>query len=238
MKSLKVSDIENYLSDGPLPRFINVQKGEAAMAIIATFGFSENDVIQLCGGIPSADISNMKVAFLGKSKHVIRVEIDCDLYFIQQTIDFNLKIISNDLMHAKSEDNNIVTSLFLSQVKQARKMGFTALYAQAQSREYDTGIESIEWEGYFRWARLGYQMYLPEDIKRFNLILKNATPPRPEVTLSGLVLSDKDDQGYEFWKKLQSNFTWSAKFELADGSESMNHLLTFLKKKKISNYKP
>jgi len=123
-----------------------------------------------------------------------------------------------------------------SQVQYARKKGFQELRTQAQSREYDTDVAGKEWDGYYRWARLGYQMYDTVQLKRLDELLQQGN--RPEKTLGELVLSLDNDDGYKFWKTAAVNFTWDGKFELQDNSVSMNHLLKYLVKKNINNYKP
>jgi hypothetical protein len=100
----------------------------------------------------------------------------------------------------------------------------------------DTGIPGRDWDGYYRWARLGYQMYDPSQLKRLKQLRQQGD--RPEKNLSELVLSMDNDDGYEFWKLAAKHFTWDGKFELKDNSDSMKHLLKYLGKKKINNYIP
>jgi len=103
----------------------------------------------------------------------------------------------------------------------ARQQGFHKLNTTA-----------LEWDGhqrrdgYYRWARLGYQMTDPSDLNDFTNLLRYF--PRPIKSLGELVLSE---DGYAFWKN--QGFTWTGQFLLADNSPSMTHLRHYLTLKKI-----
>jgi hypothetical protein len=114
------------------------------------------------------------------------------------------------------------TCLFLNQVSYARKLSFIKLNTTAL--EWD-GTE--RWDGYYRWARLGYQIIDRNDLEDFADLMRFF--PRPETSVGELVLSE---EGYTFWKS--QGFTWTGEFLLTDDSPSMNHLRHYLGLKQIN----
>jgi hypothetical protein len=78
----------------------------------------------------------------------------------------------------------------------ARQLGFRKLAVYAM--EYDMG-ERID--GYYRWARLGYEMTDRNDLEDFAELMRYC--PVPAKTLSELVLTEA---GYDFWKV--QGFDW------------------------------
>lgn len=235
-KPCQVSDVFNHFNLGTYPATLNVYSDDYAGLVQAQWKITFEDLIQLCGGIPSQQITEMDLTITTVSIDALKVEIATEFYYVARTIDFNNGVISNDLMDVFDEDEFTGTTLFLFQVQYARKKGFHELRTQAQSREYDTGVAGKEWDGYYRWARVGYQMYDPAQLKRLNELLQQGK--RSEKTLGELVLSLDNDEGYTFWKKAAVDFTWDGKFELKDNSVSMTHLRKYLVKKNIKNYTP
>ena len=77
----------------------------------------------------------------------------------------------------------IGTGLFLNQVFFARQFDFIQLSTTAL--EWD-GEE--RWDGYYRWARLGYQMTDRNDLKDFADLVRYF--PRPVANVGELVLSE------------------------------------------------
>ncbi|HEV2479303.1 MAG TPA: hypothetical protein VGS79_06555 [Puia sp.] len=189
--------------------------------VLLRYKVTRQDVLEICGGIPIRSQLYANVAITSTSEHTITVCVASDLYFVFRTINFNLKIIFNDKMRVYQKGQHIGTSLFLNQVAFARKLGFVKLKVTAI--DYD-GMEKAD--GYYRWARLGYQMTDGNDVKDFADQMRSLS--RPERTLSELVLSE---HGYQIWKVIGQ--TWTGKFRLVDDSPSMLHLQQYLKIKGI-----
>lgn len=100
------------------------------------------------------------------------------------------------------------TSFFLQQVEVARRLGLREIQAYAARGE--------EYNGYYTWARLGYDGPLPEDLQ----------------TLTGLrtvleMMRTKEMQ--DLWRKEGEGF--EATFDLRPGSESLKRLAQYVKDK-------
>lgn len=189
--------------------------------VMLRYNITGIDLLGICGGIPDPNQLFANVTIISSSDHTVTVCVTSDLYFVFRTINFNLKIIFNDKMRVYAREQHIGTTLFLNQVAVARKLGFVKLKVIAI--DYD-GAERAD--GYYRWARLGYQMTDWNDIEDF--VQQMRVLSRPERTLSELVLHD---EGYELWKLIGE--TWVGEFRLADNSPSMLHLHEYLKRKGI-----
>ena len=155
------------------------------------------------------------------SERTVTVTVASDLYFVFRTINFDLKIIFNDKMRVYQKGQHIGTTLFLNQVAFARRLGFVKLKVTAIDHD---GTERVD--GYYRWARLGYQMTDRNDLEDFAEQMRQLS--RPEQTPGELVLSE---DGYRLWKLIGQ--TWTGEFRLADNSLSMIHLKKYLKLKGI-----
>lgn len=101
------------------------------------------------------------------------------------------------------------TSFFLQQVEVAQRLGLREIQAYA--------ARGSDYNGYYTWARLGYDGPLPEDLQ----------------TLTGLrtileLMRTKEMQ--ELWRKEGEGF--EATFDLRPGSESLKRLAEYVKKDK------
>jgi len=190
-------------------------------SVMANYTVSLKDVMNLCGGVPSRQILFIHINIKSVSEDTLQILTKTNSYYLHRTINFRLGVIFNDKMVVYEKDNHIGTSLFLNQVKYARLANFRKLATTAVAPD---GID--EWDGYYRWARLGYQMNDRNDIEDLLEMLRYF--PHPVKDLSELVLSES---GYKFWK--ENGFTWTGDFDLRDESKSMLHLEKYLKLKQI-----
>lgn len=189
--------------------------------VLQRFSVAPEDILLLCGGVPSRDITFLHVVITSSTENTLTASVNTDIYQVFRTINFGSRRISNDKMLVYDKDHHIGTSLFLNQVYFARQLGFIKLSTTAL--EWD-GQE--RWDGYYRWARLGYQMTDRNDLEDFADLMRYF--PRPVTNVGELVLSE---DGYAFWKN--HGFTWTGEFLLADDSPGMNHLQYYLALKKI-----
>jgi hypothetical protein len=208
----------NYISDTDCTITYDVRDSHGVMS---RYNITSQDLLEICGGIPDRNQLFANVTITSSSDHAVTVCVASDLYFVFRTINFSLKIIFNDKMFVYQKEQHIGTSLFLNQVAFARKLGFVKLKVTAI--DYD-GTERVD--GYYRWARLGYQMTDRNDLEDFAEQMRSLS--RPEQTLSELILSE---DGYRLWKLIGQ--TWTGEFRLADNSPSMLHLRKYLKLKGI-----
>lgn len=189
--------------------------------VLQRYAVDQENILLLCGGIPSRDLLFVTVVITSISENALTVSVDTNLYYVFRTINFESGRISNDKMRVYDKGQYIGTSLFLNQVFFARQFGFIKLSTTAL--EWD-GQE--RWDGYYLWARLGYQMTNRNDLEDFADLVRYF--PRPVTNIGELVLTE---DGYTFWKN--QGFTWTGEFLLADDSPSMNHLRRYLALKQI-----
>jgi hypothetical protein len=121
--------------------------------VLQRYGFTKEDVLQLCGGIPTEEQMFTNVSITSSTEHTVVASVDSNLYSAVRTINFQSKVIYNDYIRVFSPGQHVGTALFLRQVQCARRHGFIKLKATAI--DYDASERA---DGYYRWARLGYQM--------------------------------------------------------------------------------
>jgi hypothetical protein len=66
---------------------------------MSVYGLSVTDMINLSGGIPSENITDLEIKLLSKSAGVMSVQINTNFYQTNRVIDFELGIINNSFMH-------------------------------------------------------------------------------------------------------------------------------------------
>ena len=208
----------NYITSITCTIEYSIQDGHG---VLERYSLTPPDLVELCGGVPSRDVLFVCVDMVSSTDMSMTVSVATDLYQVFRTVNFSLKRISNDKMRVYWKGRHLGTSLFLNQVRFARKLGFRKLSTTAL--EWD-GYE--RWDGFYRWARLGYQMTDRNDLEDFEDLMRYF--PRAVANLNELVLSD---DGFEFWKN--QGFTWTGEFLLADDSVSMKYLRCYLILKKI-----
>ena len=189
--------------------------------VLEHFGVTREDVLQLCGGVPAREVLFVNVEIISSSDYTVIASVQTNLYQVFRTINFDSKEIFNDKMRVFDKEQHLGTSLFLNQVAYARQLRFIRLNTTAL--EWD-GNE--RWDGYYRWARLGYQMTDRNDLEDFNDLKRYFS--HPVENLSEMVLLE---DGYAFW--INQGFTWVGEFLLAADSPSMEHLRRYLTMKKI-----
>jgi hypothetical protein len=189
---------------------------------LAKHHLSTVDLVNLCGGIPSAGVSDLKMEVSTTSEETVHVKIFTDLYEVVRSIDFELGIIENSFMLVYKPGQSVGTNLFLNQVREARSRKLVKLRTFARAtEEYD----DLEWLGYYCWGRLGYKMRYDEQPKFRDWLHSFG---RSETTLSDLLATK---EGCELWRK--HGYGWLGEFYLADNTETMNNLRNYLRVKGI-----
>ena len=182
---------------------------------MSTYALSVTDIINLCGGIPNKDIRELEIEISSKSRGVLDVRINTNLYQTSRVIDFELRIINNSFMHVLQGKRGIGTILFCNQVRTARLFGFRVIYTTAMGPE-----AGADWKGYYCWGRLGYEMD-KDDHETFLQLLRDFG--RSSRNLHSLL---ETEDGKSFW--LAYGFTWSAEFHLHDTSKNIAYLRKYL----------
>ena len=184
---------------------------------------SIEELVNLCGGIPSVEISALKAEINTTSEETVHVRIFTDLYEVVRSIDFELGFIENSFMLVYNPGQSIGTNLFLNQVRAARSRKLIKLRTFARAtEEYD----DLEWGGYYCWGRLGYEMRHDEHSKFQDWLLNFG---RSETKLNELLATKV---GCELWRK--HGYGWLAEFYLNDAAETMSNLRNYLQAKGIS----
>jgi GNAT superfamily N-acetyltransferase len=141
---------------------------------------------------------------------------------LSRVIDVEQKLIKNSsfVIDEENQNNGIGTQILLSQIRNARNLGYKKLEVMA----VDGGVHRqnkgyLEFVGYHVWAKFGFTMDQPSELK-FREIL-NASPYTDRfVNLYEMV---QDEQGLKYWKKHGKR--WNGEYDLAPNSinDFMNH---------------
>lgn len=212
-------DLSVYKLDKKLRSGIDFDRSDIN-AVMKKHRLSEDLLLQLSGGVPTRSFDKFNFTMYGLSEDVVKTTIDASFGEVVRRFDFKEKTIYNGLMDLDEKGQGIGTRLFLTEVRTARQQGFKEMTVYAAGDPYDD-----RWDGFYRWGRLGYKMDT-DDQRRFDRLMKDHD--RTEANIGELVLSD---EGYKFWK--ENGFSWHGTFDLTDGSENMNYLIEYLRRKKI-----
>src|SRR5438105_1106411 len=123
--------------------------------IIDNFGFFKNydlginDLINLCGGVPSDKIEYVVLDAKSLSEHAISIEIETNLYNSCRHFNFKRLIASNNGLYVVKPGNWIGTTLFLNQVKAARDFGFERINVVAEGPDRNN-----TYTGHYKWGRV------------------------------------------------------------------------------------
>lgn len=182
------------------------------------------DIVNLCGGIPLPDITNISVEISSQYQPALCVQIKTDQYETVRTMDFELKQIDNNIMIVNDEakGRHIGTNLFLNQLQTARTHNFEKLHTIAMApSKYDE--EGTAWYGYYFWANLGFQNMEPDEYHAWATEMQ-----REEPTLSDLM---QTAEGRELWRN--TGISWIGEFFLAKDHPCNHYLKLHLKRKGI-----
>ena len=207
--------LTNYLDDR-LP-IVDIELNDT-LPVLGQYHLSPFDIINLCGGIPSPEITSVRVVINSTFSSALSVQIFTDQYEVVRNIDFQIGRIDNNFMLVRERGQGLGTKLFLTQVQTARQLNFKRLHTTALAPNDD-----LNWSGYYFWAELGYEN---TDIEEYRAWATEMG--RGEPTLSELVQSES---GRQLWK--QSGFTWIGNFYLANDHPCMGYLRRHLERKGI-----
>lgn len=193
---------------------------EDAYNVLNRYGISVEDLINLSGGVPSRGIEFLILDAKSVSETTFHVVIETNLYDTARRIDFEDKEIENNGMFVYNPDNWIGTTLFLNQVKEARRQGFSFIKTIAEGPDV-----ASDRNGHYRWGRVGYQMN-SQDKLDFDIWVRSLK--MFDDNLGELLLTD---EGCRRW--LLGGFTWSGKFFLDSDGDCMLYLIDYLERKGI-----
>ncbi|MCW3108046.1 MAG: hypothetical protein JWQ09_2552 [Segetibacter sp.] len=186
---------------------------------ISSGSSTEKDFINLCGGIPSNQITYLTLDIQCDKSGVFEVFIFTDFYYVSRTLDFNQKITFNSSLRVNEDQQKqgLGRNLLINQIISARSFKFNLLNANAAGNTMN---------GFYTWGRLGYTMAFSYREKFNELLRKNNMEERSLFELL------KTKEGQKFWMK--NGFTWNGIFFLGKGSENIRLLKDYLNEKGMS----
>jgi len=177
------------------------------------------DLLNLCGGIPSPDITGLRVEIFATFASAFAVKISCDQYEASRSLDFSIGRIDNNYLFVNTPSQGLGTHLFLNQVQAARALGFRRIHVTAMAPSED----EPEWNGHYFWACLGFHNAEQEEYREWA-----AEMGRDEPTLHALV---QTEEGRALWKA--TGVTWIGDFFLEGEPDCIARLKTHLQRKGI-----
>ena len=192
---------------------------KGARATLEQYAISKREIVNLCGGIPSPVITNIRVVITATYASALCAQVITDQYEVSRNMDFDIWRLDNNYMYVKNKGQGIGTNLFLNQLQTARKYPFEKLNTIATAPD-----DELAWDGYYFWANLGFEN---KDINDYREWAK--AMGRKEPTLSELV---QTEEGRSLWKR--TGFTWIGAFYLATGHPCMDYLRRHLQRKGIN----
>jgi hypothetical protein len=144
--------------------------------------------------------------------------------YMQRTFEPKTKIVSMDeffLNPLMQKGKGKGSMIFSNQVEQFKKLGYKKLVTEAG--------DAVGMNGYYTWARLGYEIKGKEEISIFKMRLKNSGEKdfKGITSLQQLMSSKK---GIKWWKK--NGMFFHGEFDLNRESVSMKALNKYLSAKK------
>lgn len=205
----------NYIGD--VFSLIRIE-AKNAHPVLDKYGFTIADIINLCGGIPSPYISNIRVTISATYSSALSVQIVTDQYELARNMDFEIARIDNNYLYINEKGQGLGTNLFLTRAQTAVHYHLRKIHVTAMGPE-----DGLDWMGYYFWAVLGFEN---TDIAEYEAWA--SAMERTEPTLSELVQSET---GRELWKR--AGFTWIGNFHLIEGHPCLAYLQQHLTRKKI-----
>ena len=205
----------NYIDD--LYHHINFKLKDVS-STLEQYGLTERGIVNLCGGIPSPDVTNIQVVITSTYSSALCAQVITDQYEVSRNMDFDIWRLDNNYMYVQDKRQGIGTNLFLNQLQTARKYPFEKLNTIATAPD-----DELAWDGYYFWANLGFENKDIDDYREWADAMG-----RVEPTLSELV---QTEEGRNLWKR--TGFTWIGAFYLASNHPCMDYLRRHLQRRGI-----
>lgn len=173
---------------------------------------SNKDFVSLAGDTPDSDL-NIKFIHIGKmSENDMRIAIKTNKYESLVTMSQYGKDISYDIEHVdvveEFEGHGLGTKMFANMLDASEKNGFENIELRAAKGLHN----GKEYNGYYTWARFGFEIKSPIQQKQFIELVetKGKTKTVKEAkTLQGLM---KTKEGQDFWR--ENGFDYLGKFNI------------------------
>lgn len=166
-----------------------------AKKLLGDKNISPNNLLKLSGGIPMKGLSISEVVIRARFGDSLHLNVISKDIVQERLIDFENKTIKNEVFKVRNEailkgENRLGAKMLYTEITEAKKFGFEKIKTDAYKSE--------GWNGYYTWARCGYDFEKPEN---FRIFAKEFG--RKEKSILDL-MSTKE--GRDFWKKNGERF--------------------------------
>jgi 8-oxo-dGTP pyrophosphatase MutT (NUDIX family) len=160
------------------------------------------------------NIGKMNELIFSSTNNSIELGIETDTLSMERMYDFKNKEVTNFALHVHKKGVGFGFDIFKNQVDSYIKNGYKKILTNA--------IKSDNSNGYYTWARLGYE--LEDDEKpKFNKLVLSTEEFKSIKTLGELMSTDK---GRKFWRDF--GFGFMGTFDLSKNSENMKTLNKYI----------
>lgn len=234
-KLFRLTDVD-YIQTNYIETFqgLDIKKLKDTHGFKNKHNLSNNQIVNLCGGIPydkslitkcdvigrsiSSDEFSVQLTYRGMGKQVA---------FVDRIIDLATMVIENNEMRVHIEGKGICTNLFINQLRTSIKKNFTQINMHAAGGiDYNPRFPNKKYDGYYHWAKYGYQMTEDSLIKFHTWLNKHN---RKERTLLELISTQ---EGYNLLK--HKGESWNGYFSLQTNSRSLKQFKRYLDSKGIN----
>jgi hypothetical protein len=196
----------------------NLQKAFGGLNDIETI----ENIYEFLGGANNiGKIDNLEFDY---SKDCIEISLENEVLSIERIYNYNTKDITNFSFSVKNKGKGLGTTIFKNQIEAYQKQGYKKLLTKA--------IKTDSSNGYYTWARLGYDI---EEGSRDSFIFKELVSNGDEKIKSCKTLSElmSSKEGREFWKNY--GFAFMGTFDLSEKSENLKTLNKYINEKSKDN---
>ena len=192
---------------------------------------SVEDLSNLIGDSPfdNDNIEVMVDSFGDDNSGGLMIQVESDGISYGRTIDIKAgeiaKEMDNEFLDIKSDKRGagIGSKIFANQVKTAQKLGIRLNCIAAKGNDKN---------GYYTWARLGYDFARESDKDTFKKLISSSDNEDIKTVKSLPELMSFPD-GQKFWK--ENGFMFRATFDTSEGSDSMKIFTEYYKNKFINS---
>jgi len=158
-------------------------------------------------------------AYINERDGVMVLAEDAYIYrsFYDNEVDMSEFLLNPELEKGSGKGSEI----FSNQVKNFKEKEYSKLLTYAARGE--------NYNGYYTWARLGYDFSEEGGKENFKYIVKELSKDKRINEVKSLPELMSFPEGREFWKK--NGFAFYGEFDLSDGSENMKVLNKYIQEK-------
>lgn len=179
-------------------------------------GFSADDIISLTG----FNSNEGNISYSNK-KGIASIEIESGGTRLKRTIDFNKKVINNEVFISDGESGT-GTKIFKNQVDNAQRLGFKKIETYGAN-----AIDGEPANGFYTWPRLGYETKNKAGLLEYNSYDKNFKG----IDSFHDLMSTSEGRNYWLNEGRYANMTFEMEFDLSKNSKSVERLNNYYKER-------